>query len=154
VSQFLGTLLVFDLGRQRFGVPLTSVCEVIRIVSITQVPETPPIVEGVINLRGSLVPVLDIRARFRLPAKAIELSDQLVVAIARRRVIAIRVDQVIDVIKPAESDIEDVRQVAPNSTRIAGVVKLPDGMVIIHDLASFLSEAEAEALRALEDLEP
>jgi purine-binding chemotaxis protein CheW len=154
VPQFFGTLLVFDLGGQRFGIPLTSIREVVRIVTITQVPETPPIVEGVINLRGSLVPVVDIRARFKLPAKAVELSDQLVVAVARSRVIAIRVDQVIDLVTPAESDIEDVKQVAPNSTRIAGVAKLPDGMVMIHDLASFLSAAEAVAFRALEDLEP
>jgi purine-binding chemotaxis protein CheW len=107
------------------------------------------VVEGVINLRGTIVPVLDIRARFGLAPKAIEISDHLVIARAQNRVVAIRVDRVINLMTFAAGDIEDLSDAVPNSDYLAGVAKLPDGMVLIHDLARFLSEAEAAALNDL-----
>lgn len=146
MRQSAETLLLFHLDRQRFGVPVAEVLEVARAVSLAQLPKAPTIVEGVINLRGHAVPVLDIRARFGLTTKPIELSDQMIIARARDRVVAIRVDQVADIVTVDESDIEDIKSLAPNQVRVAGVAKLPDGIIVIHNLAEFLSQAEADEL--------
>jgi purine-binding chemotaxis protein CheW len=147
-------LLTFDIWRERFGIPLTNVREIVRSVSIARLPQAPFVVEGIINVRGSVVPTLDIRARFNLPPKAVEPSDHLVIAFARRRLVAIRVDRVTDLITLARSEIEDVSVAVPGSTLVAGVAKLHDGLLLIHDLATFLSVAEAEALDRLGEQMP
>src|SRR4051812_1235973 len=85
--------LTFELAGQRYGLPSSDVQELIRVVTLTPLPGAPSIVEGAINLRGRVVPVFDIRTRFRLPAKAPEPSDHLIVAWAGERLAAIRVDQ-------------------------------------------------------------
>ena len=90
-------LLKFELGRQLFGIPLRDVSEVVRAVSVAPLPKAPPIIEGVINLRGTIIPVLDIRARFKLPPKGIGPSDHLVVARAKDRVVAVRVDRALEI---------------------------------------------------------
>jgi purine-binding chemotaxis protein CheW len=149
--QSFSELLTFEIAGARFGIPLAAVREIIRAVAFARLPKAPRVVEGVINLRGSVVPVLDIRARFRLPSKAIETSDHFIVAQAYDRVVAIHVDRAIDLLRLEQSEIENMTAVAPTSEYIAGVAKLPDGLVLIHDLTTFLSEAEAEALAAIDE---
>lgn len=150
-QQSSADLLTFEIAHERFGIPLASVREIIRAVSFSRLPKAPSVIEGVINLRGSVVPVLDIRARFRLPRKPTELSDHLIVAEANRRVVAIRVDRALDLLHIESNNIDDVKTVTEKSEYIAGVAKLPDGLVLIHDLATFLSEAEAKELDAIEE---
>jgi purine-binding chemotaxis protein CheW len=144
-------LLTFEIGHERFGIPLSDVREIVRAVSIVRFPNAPPVVEGIINVRGSVVPTLDIRARFNLPPKAVEPSDHLVIAFARHRLVAIRVDRVTDLMTLAKSDVEDVAGTVPGSDLITGVAKLDDGLLLIHDLSRFLSATEAEALDRLEE---
>jgi purine-binding chemotaxis protein CheW len=144
-------LLTFEIWHERFGIPLTDVREIVRAVSVVRLPKAPAVVEGIINVRGSVVPTLDIRARFKLSPKAVEPSDHLVIAFAKRRVVAIRVDRVTDLVTLAKSDVEDVAGAVPGSDWIAGVAKLDDGLLLIHDLSTFLSAAEAEALDRLEE---
>jgi purine-binding chemotaxis protein CheW len=147
-------LLTFEIWHERFGIPLAEVREVVRAVSIARLPKAPPVVEGVVNVRGSIVPALDIRARFNLPPKVVEPSDHLVIAFAKRRLVAIRVDRVTDLMMLAKSDVEDLTVAVPGSYLVAGVAKLHDGLLLIHDLATFLSVAEAEALDRLEEQMP
>jgi purine-binding chemotaxis protein CheW len=117
-------------------------------------PKAPPIVEGVINVHGQVVPVLDIRARFGLPPKALSHTDHLIVARVGSRVVALRADRALNLAHLDEQHIEDASQIAPSAEYISGVAKLPDGLVLIHDLRTFLEEAEATALdRALSDIE-
>jgi purine-binding chemotaxis protein CheW len=140
--------LTFAIGTQRFGIPIADIQEIIRAVSLTQLPKAPRIIEGLIDLRGAVIPVLNIRSRFQLPPKAIEPADHLVIARARQRVVGIRVDRAIAVIAMDERVVDDIGAVAPTCEYVAGVAKLPDGLVLIHDLATFLSAAEAETLDA------
>jgi purine-binding chemotaxis protein CheW len=147
-------LLTFGIWHERFGIPLADVREVVRAVSIARLPKAPAVVEGIVNVRGSVVPVLDIRARFNLPPKVLEPSDHLVIAFARRRLVAIRVDRVTDLITLASGDVEDLTVAVAGSKWVAGVAKLPDGLLLIHDLATFLSVTEAEALDRLEEQMP
>jgi purine-binding chemotaxis protein CheW len=144
-------LLTFDIWHERFGIALADVREVVRAVSIARLPKAPLVVEGVVNVRGSIVPALDIRARFNLPPKAVEPSDHLVIAFAKRRLVAIRVDRATDLMLLARTDIEDLALAVPGSDLVAGVAKLHDGLLLIHDLATFLSVTEAAALDKLDE---
>jgi purine-binding chemotaxis protein CheW len=147
-------LLTFEIWHERFGIALADVREVVRAVSITRLPNAPAVVEGVVNVRGSIVPALDIRARFNLPPKVVEPSDHLVIAFAKRRLVAIRVDRVTDLMRLARGDVEDLTVAVPGSNLVAGVAKLHDGLLLIHDLATFLSASEAEALDQLAEQMP
>jgi purine-binding chemotaxis protein CheW len=144
-------LLTFELDAQRFGLPMADVQEVVRVAAFARLPKAPQVIEGVLNFRGAAVPVLDIRARFGLPRRGVRTSDHLVVARAAQRMAAIRVDRVADLLEVPAADVEDVSAVTPGGGYVSGVAKLPGDIVLIHDLATFLSAAEADDLdRALE----
>jgi purine-binding chemotaxis protein CheW len=147
-------LLTFEIWHGRFGIALGDVREVVRAVSIRALPKAPPVVEGVVNMRGCIVPVLDIRARFNLPPKMVEPSDHLVIALAKRRLVAIRVDRVSGLMMLASGDVADATVAVPGSQWVAGIAKLGDGLLLIHDLATFLSAAEAAALDRIEEPSP
>jgi purine-binding chemotaxis protein CheW len=141
--------LTCAIGGQRFGIRVEDIEEIVRAVRIARIPKAPPVIEGLIDFRGTVIPVLDIRSRFKLPPKSVEPGDHLVIARAKERVIGLRVDSAIDVLTLREHDIDDIGAVAPTSEYVAGVARLPDGLVLIHDLATFLSDAEAETLIAV-----
>lgn len=138
-------LLTFDLGSQRCAVAVADVIEVVRMVAMAHLPDAPPLVEGIINLRGHVVPVLDLRARFGLPPKAVDLSDHLLVARAGPRTVAIRVDRAQSLV---EVDTDDIDRPASSGNALAGVARLPDGLALIHDLATFLSAEAGQSLDA------
>ena len=145
-------ILVFEVGGQRYGLPTVDVRELVRAVTITPLPNAPAVIEGVVNVRGRVLPVLDVRARFRLPAKALDPSDHFIVASAGPRGVILRVDRATHLALIEEASVQPPETLGPGATYVAGVAKLEDGLVLIHDLATFLSAAEAssleEALRA------
>jgi purine-binding chemotaxis protein CheW len=140
------SLLLFAVAGRRFALPIEDVQEIVRAVTITRLPNAPAVVEGVINVRGRIVPLLDIRARFRLGRRAPRPSDHFVLALAAGRQVAVRVDAAEEFVEVAASDIVAADQALPEMGHVAGVAKLPDGLILIHDLHSFLTEAEALAL--------
>ena len=139
-------ILVFELENQRFGLPVSDVIETIRAVTITPLPHAPSIIEGILNFRGKIVPVLDIRARFHKKPKLIEIQDHLILARAGTRQVALRVDRATDLVRVPEKDIEDSKKVTTKLEFISGVARLAEGMVLIHELGTFLSEEEAQGL--------
>jgi len=141
-------VLVFEIGGQRYGLPVCDVRELQRATALTPLPRAPGIVEGVVNLRGTIVPVLDVRARFHLPPKLLECADHLFFAHAGGRLVALRVDRVADLIRMDAADVEDARSAVPGVEYVAWVAKLPHCMVLIHDLQTFLSRAETAELEA------
>ena len=148
-------VLVFEISGLRYALPTSDVSELARAVTIVPLPKAPPIVEGIINVHGHVVPVLDIRARFRLPSRALSHTDHLIVARIGPRLVAVRADRARDLANVDAKDVEDAQTFAPGAEYISGVAKLPDGLVLIHDLRTFLQEAEAAALDdALSDVEP
>lgn len=139
-------LIVFSLDRQRYALPLHAVERVVRMVAITPLPKAPDIVLGVVNVQGRVIPVINMRRRFRLPEREIALTDQLVVAHTALRPVALAADAVLDVIAyPAQSLIA-AEDVLPNIEYVEGVVKLADGLILIHDLNKFLSLDEENFL--------
>jgi purine-binding chemotaxis protein CheW len=134
------------VGGQRYGLPIVDVRELVRAVAITPLPNAPAVIEGVVNVRGRIVPVLDVRARFRLPAKPLDPSDHFIVASAGPRGVILRVDRATHLALVDEASVQPPETLGPNATYVAGVAKLDGGLVLIHDLATFLSAAEATSL--------
>jgi purine-binding chemotaxis protein CheW len=90
--------------------------------------------------------VLDIRGRFGLPAKAAEHTDHLIVARAGERLVALRVDRALDLLRLTPAQVEEARAVVPGMEYISWVAKLPQDLVLVHDLRTFLSRAESARL--------
>ena len=139
-------VLVFEVGGQTYALPTADVCELVRAVSITPLPGAPAVIEGVVDVRGRVLPVLDVRARFRLPAKALDPSDHFIVASAGPRGVILRVDRATHLALVDEASVQAPQTLGPGAAYVAGVAKLEDGLVLIHDLTTFLSAAEAASL--------
>ncbi len=145
-------LIVFTLDAQRYALHLPVVERAIRMVEITPLPKAPGIVNGVVNFHGAVVPVLNIRSRFDLPEREPELGDQLLIARTSRRIVALVVDSVLDVVTLPSGELVEPEAILPQLEHLEGVVKLDDGMVFIQDLDAFLSLEEEQALeRAIEE---
>ena len=143
-------LLGFHLGTARLAVPAADVHEVVRSVAITPVASAPGVVEGAIDVRGQIVPVLDLRARMGLPPRAPAIDEHLILAAAGNRRIAFRVDQADDLVEVDLSSISKASSLSPTVRHTAGVASHTDGTLVIPDLAGFLSQWESDALeRAL-----
>jgi purine-binding chemotaxis protein CheW len=139
-------LVVFTLDEQRYAVPLSAVERIVRLVEITPVPHTPEIVLGVINVQGRILPVVNIRRRFRLPARELRLSDHLLIARTSKRTVALVVDAVSEVVTLSGHEMVAGEKILAHLGYVAGVVKRPDGLIFIHDLDKFLSLEEEQAL--------
>ena len=139
-------LCLFTLDERRYAMTLSCVERVVFVVDITPLPKAPSVVLGVINVKGDIVPVYDPRRRFRLPEREINLTDQLMIARTSRQTVALLVDSVDGVIEVVEEEIAAAREIIPEVQYVRGVVKLLDGLVLIHDLDEFLSEVEEQAL--------
>ena len=138
--------VVFSLDGQRYALHLSAVERVIRVVEMTSLPKTPDIVLGIVNVEGQIIPIVNIRKRFRLPERELDLSDVLIIAQIPRRTVALVADNVSGVIEGSEQDITEAKEIFPRMEYVKGVVKLKDGLVLIHDLDKFLSLEEDKEL--------
>ncbi len=139
-------LVVFALDEQRYALHLSAVERIVRVAEVTPLPKAPEIVLGVINVQGQIIPVADIRRRFRLPEREIDLSDQLIIAKTSKRTVALVVDEVTGVIESPEQKLIPAKEILPGTDYVEGVMKLEDGLILIHDLATFLSLEEENTL--------
>jgi purine-binding chemotaxis protein CheW len=138
--------LIVEVGGHRYGLPAAGVQEVLRAVPAVPLPGAPVVVEGVINVRGNVVPVLDARRRFGLPSRPLEHTDHLVIVRAAGRPAALRVDRALDLVRLAEDDLEDLRGAASGGAGVRRVAKLPGQMVLLHDdLDALLSQVDVAA---------
>jgi purine-binding chemotaxis protein CheW len=135
--------VVFCLDAGRYALPLSSVERIVRAAHITPLPRAPDNILGVLNVQGQVLPVYNLRQRFGLPERSIDLEDQFVIARTTRRTVVLVVDSAQGVI---ERHAVAAAGTAPDSTDIRGVIALEDGLVLIHDLNRFLSPQEASAL--------
>jgi purine-binding chemotaxis protein CheW len=141
------SVVVFEVGGQRYALPAADVRELVRAVDIVPLPRAPRVVEGVINLRGKIVPVLDIRSRFGLPARPVALSDHLLIAQAGEFLVAVRADRAVDLVQLEAADVEEARGLVPGVEYVAYIARKSDQLVLIHDLRTFLSRAESRELQ-------
>jgi len=149
-------LVVFGLADESYGVHVLAVEEIIRLQEITAIPHAPDFVEGVINLRGRVIPVLDLRKRFGLPPAEATKSTRIVVVEASGMTVGLVVDSVDEVRNLPTDTIEPPSPIVTtvDSDFLMGVGKLPAGggqeqLVILLDLDRVTSVAERQALSAL-----
>ena len=140
------SILVFNLDEHRYALRLSVVERIVRVVDITPLPQAPEIVLGVINIRGRVIPVVNLRKRFSLPDRDIDLSDQLIIAHTAKRAVALMVDAVLDVRERGEENTTAANRILPDLAYIEGVMKLEDGLILIHNLDTLLSLEEEKTL--------
>jgi len=144
-------LVVFELENEKYGVDIASVEGIIKMQEITRLPHAPEFIEGITNLRGTIVPVVDLRTRFGLPSKEPTRDTRIVIANMDSSKVGIIVDAVTQVIRVPEDKIEPPPQmsVTINSAFIKNIAKLESELVILLDLGKVLSIEEREALSVM-----
>lgn len=145
--------LAFALAGQRHALPLDAVLRIVRAAAVTRLPLAPDAVAGALDVAGHLMPVYDLRRRFRLPERPLHPDDHFVIARTQRRDVALVVDQALGLIDA--QPVDSGGGLAPHLRHLLGALSLPDGLVLIHDLDSFLSPEEdatlQRAMRAAEE---
>jgi purine-binding chemotaxis protein CheW len=142
------TILRVNLGGAVIGFPAGAVQEIVRAVAITPLPGAPAIVEGTVNLRGSLIPVIDVRRRLALAPRPLDPDQFLVVLALEARLVAVRVDDVDDLVEVAWGAVSGSAELSPALSGLAGLAARDDGALVIYDPAAFVSQGEGEAIRA------
>lgn len=145
-------LVTFHVGDEEFGVEILEVREINRMMEITRVPHAPDFVEGVINLRGQVIPVVDLRKRFGLQAVERDKSARIVVVELGERVVGFLVDSVSEVLRVPRGLVEPPPPIVGgiDAAYIEAVVKLEDRLLILLDLRKLLSRGEAQELGEFE----
>jgi len=133
-------LVSFNIGSEEFGVDILKVQEINRMVEITRVPQAPHFVEGVINLRGKVIPIVDLRKRFNLEVKEYDKNTRIVVVDIGGIIMGMVVDSVSEVLRLPSETIEPPPEIAAgvNSEYIKGVAKLEDRLLIFLDLSKVI----------------
>ena len=150
-------LVVFDLADEGYGVDIGSVREIIRVQEITKVPRAPDFVEGVINLRGRVIPVIDLRKRFGFETTEMTKDTRIVVVDIGGQDIGVVVDAVTEVLRLSADKVEPASSVITtvDSEYLLGICKLEERLIILLDLQQALSTLEkrgiAEALETVEN---
>ena len=138
-------LVVFDLASEAYGVDISTVREIIRMQTVTRMPRTPEYVEGVINLRGKVTPVIDLRKRFGLDESEEPLDKRIVVVDTGERSMGFVVDAVSEVLRVPSASIEPPSSVVMgvDSEYMIGIVKLPDRLISLLDLERVMDASGA-----------
>ena len=156
-------LVTFQVGTEEYGLDISSITEVVRPLKITPLPKMPAFIEGVINLRGVIIPVVDLRNRFAL--KTINNNPRKMRMIITRGVVhgtgtsgdllGLVVDKVDEVIHVPKKDIDPAPEAATgkNADFITGMGKVGDRLIILLDIARILSQQERVALAEAEHAE-
>ncbi|MBA3826103.1 MAG: purine-binding chemotaxis protein CheW [Ktedonobacterales bacterium] len=141
-------VVVFDVASESYAVNIARVHEIIRLQQITVIPGAPPCIEGVINLRGKVIPVLDLRKRFSLLAAEHTRASRIVVVEIGGQTIGLVVDGVSEVLRIMTDRIEPPSPLVTgiDSRYLRGIAKLEDRLIVLLDLDQVLSPVEQQQL--------
>jgi len=149
------TLLTFLLGQEYFAVNVTKVLEVLEKQQITRVPQTPAYILGILNFRGEILPVVDMRQKFNLQSQDIEAKNNIIVYDlsndANKFIVAATADAVKDVIEISETEIKPVPEmgISYNTKYISGAIRLNDNFILMLDIEKVFSLTDVESVQAL-----
>lgn len=143
-------LVSFTIGQEEFGIDIKHIQEINRMVEITRVPNSPEFVSGVINLRGKVIPVIDLRKRFGFPQKESDKNTRIIVVELADIVVGFLVDSVLEVIRIPKNITEPPPSLIAGigSEFITSVAKLENRLLIILDIERILHEREKEQLES------
>jgi len=140
-------LVTFRLGEEEYAFDILSVREIKRMMEITRVPRSPDFIEGVVNLRGNVIPILDLRKRFGLPPREPDPETRIIVSEVDRRVVGFIVDTVTEVLRIHADTVEPPGDIAGiDAEYIKGVGKIDDRLLILLDVDRVLSKQEKQIL--------
>ena len=146
-------LVVLRLGNEEFGIPVQFVTSIIRVQPITRIPRAPHFLEGVINLRGQITAIVDLRKRFGMETKEADNSTRIVVLTVDDITVGLIVDAVYEVLRIPLEDIgppPSVLQTSGESHYVQGVGKVEERLIIIMDVKGLLTKKEIETVEKLE----
>ena len=149
------TLLTFLLGQEYFAVNVTKVLEVLEKQQITKVPQTPGYILGIINFRGEILPVVDMRQKFNLPSQSEDEKNNVIVYDisndTNKLIFAATADTVKDVIEISEDEIKPVPEmgISYNAKYISGAIRQKDDFILLLDIEKVFSLTEAESVQAI-----
>ena len=144
-------LVVFELANEFYGIDIAVVESIIKMQGITQLPQSPTYVKGVTNLRGSVLPVIDLRSRFVLEAKEDTRQTRIIVVTMGSIKVGMVVDGVSEVLRVSDQLIEPLPAMVNtvNSAFLKGIVRLENRLIILLELSKVLALEEQQALEAL-----
>ena len=144
-------IVSFVVGKEEFGVDILKVSEINRSVEVTRVPNTPEYIEGVINLRGKVIPIIDLRQRFGMPRKQHDKNTRIIVAQLEDKVVGFVVDAVRQVLRIPKNVLEPPPAIIATieAEYITAVGKLDQRLLILLDLDKVLSTSEKDDLKTL-----
>jgi len=144
----------FRLGDDLYAADIMRIKEIIRPQKLTSLPKAPSFVEGVINLRGAVIPVVDIRSRFDLPKRPVDQSTRLLIVKVAGQLLGLVVDDVTEVITVPVKDIKPSPQVSASidAEYLVGVCLVNDNMVMLLNLDRIISAREANELGMLQSV--
>jgi purine-binding chemotaxis protein CheW len=139
-------LVMFLLNGQRYALPLEIVERVTRAVEVTPLPEAPPVILGIINLQGEVVPVVDLQTRFRHPPREIRVTDHFIVAESAHGLVALPVDEAVGLLRDTSGEQVSATEVMPDLSYVSDVFLLGADMVFVLDIDTVLTDEEASAV--------
>ena len=143
-------LVIFQLAQEEYGLPITKVREINRLVPITKLPQTPSFMEGIINLRGRIIPVIDLRKRFSLEISEHNDESRIIIVEVNGQTVGIIVDAVAEVVRLAASSVEPPPPAfILDAKYIQGVGKLEGRLLILLEIDQILTSQESIALKQL-----
>jgi len=144
-------LVIFKLGEEEYGVDILNVQEIIKMVEFTKLPNLPSFIEGVINLRGKIIPVIDLKKRFNLASKKYTEDNRIVVIDVNNITVGMVVDAVSEVLRISCNTIEPTPTIISSidTEYLKGVGKLEDRLLILLDIEKIFSLNQKEELSNL-----
>jgi len=144
-------VVVLELANEHYGVDIAAIEGIIKMRAITRMPHAPSYVEGITNLRGTVVPVIDLRRRFGLEQQPVTQDTRIVVAYMEENKVGLIVDAVSQVMRVTDDAIQPPPSIATtvNSAFIKGIAKIDGQLVILLDLDKILNATEKESLAAV-----
>lgn len=144
-------LVGFMIGNEEYAVDILKVQEINRIIQITKVPNSPEFIEGVINLRGKVIPILDLRIRLGMAKKEHDSHTRIIVVEIAQKTIGFIVDEVTEVLRIPRNVIEAPPELVAGakSEFITGVGKLEDRLLILLDLDKIITTEETKVLTGI-----
>ncbi len=145
-------LVVFDLASEYYGVDIGDVREIIRMQTVTRVPGAPPYVEGIINLRGQVIPVVDLRKRLELTLGEQSNESRIVWVTINGQDVGVIVDAVTEVLRIPISSIEPPSSMVSSvdSDYLRGIAKMESRLIILLDLGKVLAMIDGQLISSLQ----
>lgn len=138
-------LIIFKLGREEYGLDILKVQEIKRLMSITRVPSTPFFIKGVINLRGSVLPVIDLRTRLNLPENSLTDAARIIVVLINENIVGFIVDEVVEVTTMSKGNVEAATSLSSgiSAEYFSGIAKAENRLFILLNPENIVNIAQA-----------